>query len=123
MVLSIYRVLNLESNDLKGDGVAALESISGMDSLSELSLGYNAIGRDGVARLAWLPKGLPSLKVLGLRYNRIGAMGVEGLGSIAGGGDDGGKSKIQKIDLEGNTLGPAGASNLRWVRANPWTGV
>jgi hypothetical protein len=108
----IPRVLNLEANNLKEDGVAALESISGMESLSELLMGYNAIGPDGVTKLAWLSKGLPNLKVLGLRYNRMGARGVEGLGSIAGGGDDGGKPTIEKIDLEGNTLGPAGASKL-----------
>lgn len=95
--------LNLSSNELSGEGLAALGKQ--LPALRRLVLTNNPIGDEGLAALAqW--KHLAGLRTL---YTTACELSEEGLGSLLAAGQLG---ALEKWTLSGNELGDSGAKLL-----------
>jgi len=95
--------LDLTYNDLGEKGPTAFPDH--LDGLRLLSLGYNALGVDGVRALLDWP-GLPNVTALNLSGNALGDSGAELLA------DHPGLSNLTSLNLAGNQIGPRGVEAL-----------
>jgi Leucine-rich repeat (LRR) protein len=98
------KLLELESNELTDEGVAALAT-SKMNQLEELLLSYNQIGDAAVKALAAWP-GLARVTKLNLRQNKITAAGIKALAASPY------LRALKSLDLSENDVGVAGAQAL-----------
>ena len=104
--LGALRRLNVASNEISGDGLAALTTA--FPGLDTLVLTGNELGDDGAAALArW--KSLAQVRVL---YLTACGLGADGLRAIAAALLAAGPARLEKLTLARNELGDAGAAAL-----------